>query len=76
MDPRWAAVEWEEIPSYGDHMEMAGWLESVRKGGFIDYDGFGYLATADKMSNLKIYPSDVGETEVDPPFTHIVWFNR
>jgi len=65
-----------EIPEYGDHMTMQEWLECVECGGFIDYDGWGNYATADKMSDKKLVPSDVKKNNIDESYTHVVWFNR
>lgn len=51
-------------------------LECVKCGEFIDYDGFGYavkggLADKDK----RIVPSKAREA-IPPDATHVVWFNR
>lgn len=64
------------IPDYGDVMPLREFLESVRDGMFIDYDGFGYPVKDDKMDDdIRIYPSNV--VHVWPKdATHIVWFNR
>jgi len=60
----------------GIHMTLEKWLETVRCGGFIDYDGSGELATADKVSGINIYPSQA-ENYIFPDWcTHIVWFNK
>ena len=71
-------INWEPISESGDHMTIEEWLSGVECGGFIDYDGFGELATKDMVSDVIIYPSDVteGERVIDPQFTHIVWYNR
>ena len=71
-------IEWEEIPDYGHLMTMEDFKESVDCGGFIDYDGFGYYATKDKMSNKQIVPSDFRKNHIlkNKEFTHVVWFNR
>lgn len=74
-------VEFKDIPDYGDPMPIDAWIECVRDGFFIDYDGHGYLATETQMSNVRIYPSDFAkswflEKAGKGEFTHVIWFNR
>lgn len=58
-----------------DHLMTWGeWLDNVRSGNFIDYDGHGYLATKTHMSDIRIVPSDLGI--INYSFTHVVWYNR
>ena len=61
-----------------DIMPVADWLEGVKYGGFIDYDGFGNLATATVKTQISISPSDITVLNVKIPdwCTHIVWYNR
>jgi hypothetical protein len=49
------------------------WLDGVRRGGFVDYDGHGRLATANGVSGMMWVPS-----KGSPPAwaTHICWYNR
>jgi hypothetical protein len=50
--------------------------QSARDGYFIDYDGFGELATATQKSEIAISPSEV-DAVVRPAWaTHVVWYNR
>lgn len=69
---------YEVIPDFGDKMTLEDFIESCENGMFIDYDGSGYYATEDKMSNFPICPSDVIDDEVIEGygFTHVVWFNK
>lgn len=53
--------EFDEIPDYGDVMTLDDFIENCAVGNFIDYDGFGYYATEDKMTDIRIYPSDTTE---------------
>jgi len=62
------------IPDYGDHMPIEEFKECVESGGFIDDDGHGYLATATFMS--REYADLYNLDEVDPMYTHVVWFNK
>lgn len=66
----------EPIPSYGDHITLEHFIEYCEAGAFIDYDGFGYYATAYEMTDIIIKPSDVKKGEIDTAYSHIVWFNR
>lgn len=51
------------------------WKENCRSGGFIDYDGFGYLSTTSEFSNLLVQPSEW--TRQFPDWvTHVLWFNK
>lgn len=67
-------LTWQQIPTYGDLMWLPDFLEAVRSGLFTDYDGTGYYAVNDRMSNKKIHPSEIHSA--DRRFTHVVWFNR
>ena len=60
----------------GTHMTYKEFVGHVESGGFINYDGFGELATADEVSNKTINPSDVGIMEIPEWATHVVWYNR
>ena len=42
----------------------------------IDYDGWGYLATSNKESFIRISPSQVDSFNFPDWSTHIVWYNR
>lgn len=67
---------YKEVPDYGDHMTLEEFRENVECGGFIDYDGFGHLATATQESDVRIYPSDLKTMKIDVKYTHVVWYNR
>jgi hypothetical protein len=65
----------------GDLMTVKDFIEEVNTGSFIDYDGFGYLATLTHMLDkyeCRIYPSMITYQKLLIPkqFTHILWFNR
>jgi len=70
------AEQTEEIPDYGDHMTLEAFIECCETGGFIDYDGTGYYATADRMTRIRVSPSDVTEGKINQTYTHVVWFNK
>lgn len=59
------------------HMPMAKWLDCVRAGSFIDYDGCGDLATATHYSDMVVIPSMVKPGWKPPAWaTHVCWYNR
>ncbi len=62
----------------GDCMTMAKWIVCVRSGGFIDYDGFGELASENQVSDLQVSPSDITALKLPMPdwATHVIWYNR
>lgn len=66
----------EEIPDYGDVMTLIDFIGCVDDGGFIDYDGYGYYAKDNMMSNVTIIPSDVKHKSIRKDFDTVVWFNR
>ena len=57
-------------------MPLQDWLKAVEHGSFIDYDGFGELATKDQVSNIKISPSDAKIFKFPDWCTHIAWYNK
>ena len=58
-----------------DHLLTAQeWLDEVKHGSFIDYDGYGYLSNGTSKSSDTISPSKAEELPSD--VTHIVWINR
>ena len=75
----------EDIDADDCLMTLEEWKDNVEWGGFIDYDGFGYFATATQESNIEVYPSDYWNGPMkekqhawyQPDWaTHIVWYNR
>lgn len=70
-------VRLEKIPSYGDKMTLVNFLECCRTGALVDYDGTGRLATVDRITDIRILPSDLSLLETAPDsLDHVVWFNR
>ena len=63
----------------GDLMSLDEWMDNVRVGAFIDYDGYGNYATSEKYyPDIDVYPSHVRKPGFIFPkwATHIVWYNR
>lgn len=69
-------IVFEPIEHDDYHMTLAEWLDDVKCGGYIDYDGHGDLATEDTKSNVIIQPSDAEDYDFPIWATHIVWYNR
>lgn len=70
-------IKLEPLDDYGDLMTIKEWVDCVKCGGFIDYDGDGVYATETQKSNKFIKPSHVKRFPMrDKEFTHIVWYNR
>lgn len=65
-----------EISIHGDHMLLSAFIKDVKAGYYIDYDGYGYLATEFQMSDKIIRPSHITRKKLKTEFTHVVWFNR
>lgn len=68
--------KYQGIPDYGDLMTIEKFLEYVRDGDFIDYDGHGNYSKPNVMSDIRVYPSDVKYNMIRKDFTHVIWFNR
>jgi len=68
--------EMEPLVDYGDHMTMEAFVACCKDGGFVDSDGSGTYATATKMSNVSIHPSDIVDDNYDYRYSHVVWFNK
>jgi hypothetical protein len=67
----------DDIPEYGNHMTLEEFKSNCESGGFIDYDGYGYYATENKMvRNKTIIPSHFKKKKVLKDYTHVVWFNK
>ena len=65
-----------ELPTYGDVMSLDDFIDNVKSGGFIDYDGFGHYVKDELESDIIIYPSDVKHYAIRKDFDTIVWYNR
>lgn len=58
-----------------DVYTVAEFLEVVKSGGFIDYDGHGHPVKDGKADeSIVVLPSKASEIPSDA--THVVWFNR
>ena len=66
----------EPLPSKddGDHMTIREFIRAVQSGLLTDDDGVGDYATKDGVSCIAVYPSDIAN--LDPRWTHVVWYNK
>ena len=60
----------------GDLFTFEDFKSNCESGGFIDYDGFGYYATATEQSDIEIRPSHLKRNKYRNEFTHVMWYNR
>lgn len=65
-------------PLEKDHhiMSLEIFIETVKSGGFIDYDGYGEYVKDDQRSGIIIFPSDVAHNAIRKDFDTIVWYNK
>lgn len=68
--------EFKELSKGADRMSLIDFIEDVKDGYLIDYDGFGHYVKDNKDSGITIIPSDVEKNSIRKDFTEIVWFNR
>jgi hypothetical protein len=61
---------------FGDLFILEDFLDCVKQGSFIDYDGYGYSVSeaGDVLNETPIYPSQTHK--IPKGTTHILWFNR
>jgi hypothetical protein len=65
-----------ELAKDDDVMSLKQFIEQVKHGMFIDYDGWGYYVKDGKKTNIMIYPSDVKYNAIRKEFDTIVWYNK
>ena len=68
-----------ELPDYGSLHTREAFGRYVETGSFIDYDGYGYLATEEGYLRLgRVSPSRWEDIDRMAPeeLTHVFWFNR
>jgi hypothetical protein len=57
-------------------MTVEQFIEDVKSGCLIDYDGWGYYVKDNKRTNIMVFPSDVKYNAIRKEFDTIVWFNK
>jgi len=60
----------------GDYITMKSFKATCEFGGFIDYDGSGYLCIGDKQTNIDIYPSAIMAGADVSKFDGVMWYNK
>ena len=58
------------------HMTIKEFKSLVRSRVFNNQDGFACYATKDKRTHVIVRPSHVLAGELDPDYTHVIWYNR
>jgi len=68
----------DEIDKSSDLMTLKEFVNCCTSGGFIDYDGNGYYASATHESNIPAIPSMITSKMIldNPLLTHVVWYNK
>lgn len=57
-------------------MTMKEFIDDIKSHNLIDYDGHGYFAKEDNVSNIKVIPSDYLFKGFPDWATHVVWYNK
>jgi hypothetical protein len=57
-------------------MSLKEFINQVKSGMFIDYDGWGRYVKDGKKTNIQILPSDIKYNAIRKGFDTIVWFNK
>lgn len=61
----------------GELLTMKEFVDAVKCGALIDYDGFGHYSDGESIfPNACIYPSQVEIGTILEGFTHVMWYNR
>ena len=68
--------EFSEITSRAHIMSLEDFIENVKVGNFIDYDGSGNYVRGNKESDISIYPSDVKANMIRKDFDKVAWYNK
>jgi hypothetical protein len=68
--------ELSKLSDFGDVMSLEHFIDNVKCGGFIDYDGYGHYIKYGQETNVEIHPSDVKNNSIRKEFDTIIWFNR
>ena len=52
-------IKYESIPNYADHITLKRFIAWAKSSCVIDWEGIGYYATQNQMTNKVIRPSDI-----------------
>lgn len=65
-----------DLDDFGDHMTMGKFVSACKHKLFVDSDGDGVYATADKQSDIWVHPGDIISGKYRKDFTHVMWYNK
>ena len=66
----------DDVKTDDDVMSIGEFINAVKSGLFIDYDGYGRYVKDGKKTNIQILPSDIKYRAIRKEFDTIVWFNK
>lgn len=71
-------TKFSPIDDIGDLIPLQKWIDAVECNAFIDYDGYGRLATETEQSDITVKPSQHQLGKIIYPHwaTHVLWYNR
>ena len=71
-------IKIQNIVEYGDVMWIDDFIDSVRTGGFIPYDGYGYYWDEEKQEETEFHTSfNVEELKKQAKkYKYVVWYNK
>ncbi len=72
-------VDWSnDLPDYGDLMDLQEFVEACQCGGFINYDGSGHYCNGDngEANNVPARPGNITRDRIEYRFSHVMWYNR
>lgn len=67
---------YEDLPDCGELLEFETFAYDCHTKAIIPYDGYGYYATKDKMTDIAVSPTDIVNNKYRTDFTHVMWFNK
>ena len=75
---RLEGIKLEPIKDVDYHTPLKEFMENVKEGNFVDYDGHGVFATEDEKSSIYFTPSELKKKTIKIPAwaTHVVWYNE
>lgn len=61
-------------------LELDEFIKDCQGGWLIDYDGYGYYSNSktehEELENLRAYPSQITEGNINRAYKYVHWFNR
>ena len=66
---------WNEFYEEGK-MTLKEFIDEVKIGFLTDDDGYGYYATEEGLTDIKVYPSHVTYNWLKNEYPYVCWFNK